>query len=133
MALGVPSQHPGLQQILPLGMLFAANYPGSNQMEQRILVTQATPGMIIARPVLLPDRMVLVGEGAVMTEQLIGQLMTRGIKRIVVRGQPIQGTTGAQDWPTRMAQLDERFDRVRYLPIMQALRETVARVMARRS
>lgn len=100
-------------------------------MEQRILVTQAAPGMVLARPVQLPDRMVLVGEGAQVTEQLIGQLISRGIKRIVVRGTPI-ASPGKQDWATRIAQLDERFSRVRNRPFMSALRDVVARVLARR-
>lgn len=101
-------------------------------MEQRILVTQAAPGMVLARPVLLPDRMVLVGEGAPVTELLIGQLISRGIKRIVVRGQPIPGP-GKQDWATRVAALDERFARVRAEPFMCAVRDVVARVLAHRS
>lgn len=101
-------------------------------MEQRILVTQAAPGMFLARPVQLPDRMILVGEGAQVTEQLIGQLISRGIKRIVVRGKPIAGP-GKQDWEARVALLDERFSRVRVNPFMGALRDVVARVLARRS
>ena len=101
-------------------------------MEQRILVTQASPGMVIARPVLLPDRMVLVGEGAVLTDAMIGQLMTRGIKRIVVQGQPIANLSKAE-WETRIQKLDERFERVRHLPFMAALRDVAARVMAKRN
>lgn len=101
-------------------------------MEQRILVTQAAPGMFLARPVVLPDRMVLVGEGAQVTEQLIGQLISRGIKRIVVRGQPI-AAMGSQNWESRLAALDERFSRQRHSPFMCALRDVVARVLARRS
>jgi hypothetical protein len=103
-----------------------------DRREQRILVTQAAPGMVLARPVLLPDRMVLVGEGAELSEQLISQLMTRGIKRIVVRGHPFAGSNTV-DWDERVRQLDERFSRVRSTPFMSALRDVVARVMARRS
>lgn len=101
-------------------------------MEQRILVTQAAPGMTLARPVLLPDRMVLVGEGAPVTELLIGQLISRGIKRIVVRGTPLAGP-GKQEWEARVAALDERFSRVQANPFMRAMRDVVARVLARRS
>lgn len=101
-------------------------------MQQRILVTQAAAGMVLARPVVLPDRMVLVGEGAVLSDTMIGQLMTRGIKRIVVQGQPLGGPQTA-DWETRMRQLDERFERSGRQPFMAALREVVARVLARRT
>ena len=101
-------------------------------VEQRILVTQALPGMVIARPVLLPDRMVLVGEGAELNDVMIGQLMTRGIKRIVVKGQPVGGPQ-TMDWEARMRQLDERFERNHRQPFMGALRDVVARVLARRT
>lgn len=100
--------------------------------EQRILVTQASPGMVLARAVTLPDKMVLLGSGATLTDGSIGQLMTRGIKRIVVRGHPIPGPAKAT-WDERVRQLDERFERVRPIPFMSALREIVIQVMARRS
>jgi hypothetical protein len=100
--------------------------------EQRILVTQATAGMVLARAITLPDKMVLLGSGATLTEGTIGQLMGRGIKRIVVRGHPLSGLA-TTSWDERMAQLDARFSRVRTHPFMSALREVVARVMARKS
>lgn len=99
--------------------------------QQRILVTQAAPGMILARPVLLPDHMVLVGEGAELNDQMISQLMTRGIKRIIVKGNPIPGR-GHIAWEDRLRQLHERFEHVSHLPFMTALRDIVARVMAKK-
>ena len=75
--------------------------------------------------------MVLVGEGVELGEQLISQLMTRGIKRIVVRGTPIPGPSRAT-WDERVRMLDERFEHVRHYPFMSALRDIVARVMAKR-
>jgi hypothetical protein len=101
-------------------------------VDQRILVTQAAPGMELARPVLLPDRMVLVGEGAVLTDVMITQMLKRSIKRIVVRGQPVNRSTNS-DFETRMVALDERFSRVHHIPLMRALRDLVARNMAKRS
>lgn len=101
-------------------------------MDQRILVTQSTPGMILARPVLVADRVVLVGEGAVLTDTMITQMLKRGVKRIVVRGQPLSRTT-VGDFDARLAALQARFARVEHLPLMSALRDCVARTMARRS
>ncbi len=101
-------------------------------MDQRILVTQAVPGMVLARPVVQPDRMVLVGEGAVLNEAMITQILKRGIKRIVVRGQPVaRSTTG--DFDARLAALDNRFSRVGKDPLMAALRDVVASNMAKRA
>ena len=101
-------------------------------VDQRILVTQAAPGMVIARPVVQPDRMVLVGEGAVLTQVMITQMLKRGIKRIVVRGQPVQRSASG-DFDARLARLAERFSRVEKDPLMAALRDIVASNMARRS
>jgi hypothetical protein len=76
--------------------------------------------------------MVLVGEGAVLSEVMITQMLKRGIKRIVVRGQPVsRSTTG--DFDTRLAALDIRFSRVGKDPLMAALRDVVASNMARRA
>lgn len=101
-------------------------------MDQRILVTQATPGMELARPVVLPDRMVLVGEGAVLTDAMITQMLKRSIKRIVVRGQPIDRSANG-DFNARLAALEVRFSRVDHIPLMRALRDLVARNLAKRS
>lgn len=100
--------------------------------EQRILITQAAAGMVLARTISLPNKMALLGSGATLTDEMIGQLMTRGVKRIVVRGHPITGPASAS-WEERVLQLDERFSRVRSHPFMAALREVVMRVMGRRS
>ncbi len=101
-------------------------------MDQRILVSQATPGMTLARPVVLPDRMVLVGEGAVLSDVMITQMLKRGIKRIVVKGMPVVRPT-LGDFDARVRALEERFARVAHLPLMTALRGIIARNMAKRA
>ena len=95
-------------------------------MDQRILVSQATPGMT------LPDRMVLVGEGAVLSDVMITQMLKRGIKRIVVKGMPVVRPT-LGDFDARVRALEERFARVAHLPLMTALRGIIARNMAKRA
>jgi hypothetical protein len=102
-----------------------------SRTEQRILVTQAGPGMILARPVVLPDKMVLVGSGATLSDEMIARLMKRGIKRIHVRGNPIP-SPGHDDWQERLKRLYDRFERVQHIPFMAALRQVVEREMARR-
>lgn len=101
-------------------------------MDQRILVTQAATGMTLARPAMLPDRMVLVGEGAVLTDAMITQLLKRGIKRIVVRGQPLPRPSSAS-FDNRVAELQVCFSRAEHIPLMQALRDVIARSFARRA
>ena len=87
--------------------------------------------MTLARPVVLPDRMVLVGTGAVLTEAMITQLLKRGIMRIVVSGQPVE-RQNAGDFAARLAALESRFSRVNHLPLMRALSEVIARHLAKR-
>ena len=101
-------------------------------MDQSILVTQAAAGMVLARPAILPDRMVLVGEGAVLTDGMITQMLKRGLKRIVVRGEPV-ARSGTGAYAQRIQALDERFARVTHIPLMTALREIVARNIAKRT
>jgi hypothetical protein len=99
--------------------------------EQRILVTQAAAGMVLARPVTTPSQVVLLGEGATLTDALIAQLLQRGIKRIAVRGSPIAARSQAE-WTEQLRLLSERFSRTHHDPFMRALQDVVARVLARR-
>ena len=43
--------------------------------EQRILLTQALPGMVLSRPVVLPSKVVLCASGMELTDSVITRLM----------------------------------------------------------
>lgn len=99
--------------------------------EQRILITQAAPGMILARHVVLPSKVSLCSRGTVLSEVLITRLMARGIKRIYVQGHPLPRPS--QDaYLESIQKLHERFSRVRHVPLMVTLHAIVERVMAKR-
>ena len=99
--------------------------------EQRILITQAAPGMVLARPVVLPNKVSLCARGTVLSENLITKLMARGIKRVHVQGHPLPGPS-QEAYLDSIKKLHERFSRVRHVPLMVSLQILVERVMVKR-
>ncbi len=99
--------------------------------EQRILITQAAAGMTLSRPVAMPNKIALCSRGTVLSDILITRLMARGIKRIYVKGHPLPGPD-KDAYLESMKKLYERFSRVRHVPFMVSLQQTVERVMIKR-
>jgi hypothetical protein len=100
-------------------------------VEQRILLTQAGPGMVLSQPVIMPNRMVLCPRETVLTDALIHQLMARGIKRIHIRGTPIPG--GHQiGYTERRGKLANAFSRVRSFDHMAAIERVIEQMINRR-
>lgn len=98
--------------------------------EQRILITQAEPGMILAKPVLSTDGATLCGPGIAVSEDLLHKLTLRGIKRITVQGTPVP-TPPRIPLEIRLQALERRFSRVTEVPMMQALQRIIANELAR--
>jgi hypothetical protein len=94
--------------------------------EQRILLTQAEPGMVLSRPVLAKAGLVLCGEDTELSDKLIHLLTLRGIKRIFVRGQPLPAQA-SRPLEERLALLERRFSRVGHLRSMLQIKDAVAR------
>ena len=103
----------------------------ATEQKQRILITQALPGMVLAEPVMLPGRILLCGRDAELSEPLIHKMMQRGIKRIIVKGHPIP-TPPPESWTVIQERLARRFSRVAHNPFMVALGQSAGRIMARR-
>jgi hypothetical protein len=100
--------------------------------EQRILLTQAAPGMVLSRTVALPNKVPLCARGTALTEVIISRLMSRGIKRVYVQGHPLP-TPSREAYIEVMTKLAERFSRVRHEPIMVNLQKLVERALTRRT
>jgi hypothetical protein len=98
--------------------------------EQRILITQASDGMVLARPVILPNKVALCARGTILSETLITRLMIRGIKRIYVQGRDLPGLN-RDGFNKSIEQLHERFSRARQFPTMASLEIIVERVMVK--
>ncbi len=76
---------------------------------QRIPVSKAREGMVLAKPVARDNGVVLMGEGTELDERLIEKLVDLDIQKIAVKGKPL-GTLG-DDKPLEqlLSELDERF------------------------
>ena len=95
---------------------------------QRILITQAEPGMVLAKSVSLPGQASLCGPGTALSEELIHRLTIRGIKRVFVQGRPIK-TSNDRPLQERLAELQERFARVRGSELMDAVERAIVHEM----
>ena len=97
--------------------------------EQRILITQAKAGLVLARPVVLPNKISLCGTGTELTDDLIQRFIVRGIKRIFVQGKPLVSQFG-QPISVQKEALHKRFERVKdsgmMLSYMRAIEEEIS-------
>ena len=100
--------------------------------EQRILITQAAPGMVLSRHVALQSKVMLCPRGAELSNETITRLMARGIKRIWVQGHPLPGPA-QEDYAGIIRRLHERFSRVQHVPTMIGIQQAVERVLVRRA
>lgn len=100
--------------------------------EQRILLTQAAPGMVLSRPVTLPNKVTLCGRGLVLHDSLIHKLMGLGIKRIHVKGRPLPAVN-KEGFGERLQRLRRSFSRVRHIHHMQLLEAAIEKRVVRRS
>jgi hypothetical protein len=99
--------------------------------EQRILLTQASEGMVLSRPVQLPNQMVLCPRGSTLDPALIHRLMARGIKRIYVRGNPLS-LHRMVSYSERRERLRHAFLRARDIPHMAVLEHVLERLLVNR-
>lgn len=99
--------------------------------EQRILVIQAAPGLVLSRAVALPNKVVLCPLGATLTYELIHILIARGIKFLFVKGTPF--AAGMQvGFTLRRERLHHSFSRVREFPHMALMERLIERQIVQR-
>lgn len=100
--------------------------------EQRILLSQATAGMVLARPVIsLSRKTLLCGPGAVLDDAIITKLMLRGIKRVYVQGTPLAARREQAGELIRVA-VRRRFSRAADTRTMESLEAMLVRELERR-
>lgn len=90
---------------------------------KRISIEQAKPGQILAQKLQRNDGVLLAGQGAEVTENLLRMLTRMNIETIVIEEDIKQTPEELEDaFRKRGAELDERFARVAGQPIMAALK-----------
>lgn len=78
---------------------------------QKIPLELAKAGMMIEKPVLRSDGLVLIPQGAELTDALIERLQNMDIPSVFVKGQPLSsdGTSGPSISQKRLERLDHLF------------------------
>ena len=99
---------------------------------QRIALTKASPGMVLAQAVSRPDGPVLVGEGQSLTESLIDRIRQAGIGTVWVEGNPLGGDSGVGNIRAITESLPFVFRRQKNNVFMMTLRNVFARHFARK-
>ncbi|GAB6162584.1 hypothetical protein JCM12298_17430 [Desulfothermus naphthae] len=92
---------------------------------QKIPVDKAKAGMVLAKPVLKENGMVLIAEGTELKENHFPILRKQGVKFIVVKGNPLDLGEGAYGFSVkkRLERLDHLFRRHQDNLWMQKVKE----------
>lgn len=93
---------------------------------QKIPLNLAKPGMILAKPSLRDNGLVLVAENTELSETLLQRLERMDIQTITVQGHPVDlGDGGETPYAKRLARLDHLFRRHTKDAWMQKVREHI--------
>lgn len=87
----------------------------------KIPVAKLEPGMILAKSIMTPNGMVMLGEGTELNEKWIERIQDMEIASIFIDGPPIQ-TIPVEE---AMANLDARFALVVDKPFMNSIKKIV--------
>lgn len=86
--------------------------------------------MVLSKPVVMPNRVVLCSAGMELSASVINHLMARGIKRIHVKGCPLPDH-GPDEFEVMIRKLHDRFARVRHIPLMVSIEQMVENALVR--
>ncbi len=91
---------------------------------QRIPVTLAEPGMVLAKEAVTPEGQVLCGPGTNLTQEIIARLSKQEVLTLTVEGHPVQ-MPGEKGLAERLKDLDHRFSKVKADPVLRALKTLI--------
>jgi hypothetical protein len=87
----------------------------------KIPVSKLETGMKLAKPIMTPNGMVMLGEGTELSEKWIERIQDMEIASVFIDGPPIQ-TMSMED---ALANLDARFALVEGKPFMNSIKKLV--------
>lgn len=90
---------------------------------QKISLSQAKHGMVLAEPVLSDSGITLVEAGEEVTEPLLSVLKQKGIKKIVVEGHSVTVDPSSKPPEELEKELVERFSNVESDPVMMKMKD----------
>lgn len=78
---------------------------------QKIPVNLARPGMVLDKPVLRDNGLVLVAQGTEISQSLLDRLENMGVEWITVEGSPVdmEGMAPSKTYQQRMEEMDHLF------------------------
>ncbi|MHC1789977.1 hypothetical protein [Solidesulfovibrio sp.] len=78
---------------------------------QKIPLTLAKPGMILAKPVTRPDGIAVAAAGSELSQSILDRFDTMGVTHVVVEGEPVRldGQPGGTSYDKRLERLDFLF------------------------
>jgi hypothetical protein len=89
---------------------------------QRIPIKFASPGMILAKPALRSDGMILAGEGFVLSDSVLEKLKDAGLSSLVVKGRPLPNLGAGMDLAKVRERIPHLFRKYQDDPFMNAMR-----------
>jgi len=87
----------------------------------KIPVAKLEPGMILAKPIMTPNGMVMLGEGTELTEKWVERIQDMDIASVFIDGPPVQTISKEQ----ALAELEARFALVEGKPYMNSIKKLV--------
>ncbi|HNY65123.1 MAG TPA: hypothetical protein PKM41_06765 [Deltaproteobacteria bacterium] len=96
---------------------------------QKIPIGLAAPGMVLAKPILNEKGMPLCAEGTELTEMLIDRLRAMNVTILTVKGHPIDTGDREKTLEERLAEIEDRFIRVKGDPIMDEVKDAIMRAV----
>ena len=94
---------------------------------QRILLAQATEGMVLAKDVVTPEGRVLCGKGTELSAPLLDRLHRMDIAAVTVEGHPVGEPV---DPAEAAAAIERRFAKVTGDPVLDTLRQLLVQRLA---
>lgn len=99
---------------------------------QKIPLSMAREGMVLAKPVVRENGVVLMGEGTQLSAQLIERLAGLEIPKIVVKGRPIDTGAAEKTLSELLEDVEARFSTVSGDKFCAQIKEIVRNDVTRR-
>ena len=92
---------------------------------QKIPLKLAKAGMVLAKPVLRDNGLVLMAEGTELSETLLPRLESMGVETLVVKGNPVDlgGAGGSTAFTERAERMEHLFRKYKADPWMSRLKD----------
>lgn len=101
---------------------------------QKIPLNQARPGMVLEKPVLRDNGLVLVAQGTEISDTLLFRLENMGVESVIVEGHPVEveGENQPRSYQERIDGLDHLFRRYRDDPWMNKMKDFISSYFKRK-